>query len=294
MPKASTGPMSTPTGSVPTGPSGGTGLCCTCATGGPVSTNGASKYFSTSGYRLPRTITNKCNLAITRTGSGGTVTITKSFSLAFVNGATSALHDGPVRTAITGAMTKWKSGASRYKVRIEQTGCPPQELRMDFRSNIVTSGADVAVNVDGENPPTKPSAVTGGTRMRFMAFGRVALAWTMTHEIGHTFGLPDEYAQLPGVPISPPPASASAPTITAPTATPTATYKAAPPQANSTVTLTPNRPSPRVPGSYIFDVLSIMGRSANETYQPHHFFWVAIEVKRLMAAAGTPANVTIV
>ncbi|MFQ6549678.1 hypothetical protein AADZ90_017135 [Aestuariibius sp. 2305UL40-4] len=221
------------------------------------------------------------------------MTVTKTFSLTYTNDARASSDRSGAVSAISSAMSAWTSGASSYKVKTEQPGCDAQELRIQFRSTIVTSGADVAVSVDGTNPANRPSVVTGGTQMRYMVHGTSG-AWAMIHEMGHTFGLPDEYTQLTGVPITPPPPTPGAPVVIPPSATPSATYVAAPPQANSTVTLTASRPSTRHPGKYIFDVESVMGRSGNTTFELHHYFWIAIEVKRLMEEEGTPAVVTII
>jgi hypothetical protein len=195
-----------------------------------------------------------------------------------------------VTSAITSAMTNWTSGASAYKLKIEQPSCDPQELRIVFTSTFVASGADVEVTADGT--ATGPSSVSGGTRLSFKLLD--GSAWTMTHELGHTFGLPDEYTQVTGIPIVPTPTAPGARTIDPPAASPTTTYIGAPPQADVTITQTANRPSARHPGKYIFDNATIMGQSGNTTYPKNLFYWIAIEVKQILAAEGSPSVVTIV
>ena len=279
-------------GSPPGGTTGGTGLCCTCDATGTVNQLGNGTYFDTTLYALTP-ITNKCTIEIARTTSGGTVTITKSFSIATANlqsPTTEASAISTTTTALSTAMTNWTSGASGYKVRIEQPSCDPQELTMVFRSSIVASGADVAVTSDGTS--TAPSNAIGGTTISFKLLD--GSSWTMTHEIGHTFGLPDEYCTVTGVPIVPAPAAPGARTIDPPAVSPTTTYKGNPPQADVTITQTANFPSRRRPGKYVFDNPSIMGQDGNTTYEAHHFFWVAMEVKKILAAEGAPSTVTII
>ncbi|RLJ60418.1 hypothetical protein BCF46_0617 [Litoreibacter meonggei] len=283
-------------GSPPGGTTGGTGLCCACPASDTISQNGNGTYFTTTDYPMP-SIVNKCEIDIVRTATDGTVTLTKSFDLSTANLGT-ALTDTAAKatatSAIASAMSNWTSGASAYKVKIEQPGCDPQELTMVFRSSIVASGGDVAVTVDGSTPPPRPTFVSGGVRMTIFLNGSGSVSWTMTHEVGHTFGLPDEYAEILGVPIVPPPTTPGAPTITPPSVSPTTTYIGAPPQANVTFPLTPRRVSPRRPTKYLFDNPSVMGRDGNTTYPMNLFFWVAIEVKKILAAEGAPSTVTIV
>lgn len=278
-------------GSPPGGTTGGTALCCACPASGTVSQDGNGTYFTTAGYPMPA-IVNKCEIEIVRTATAGTVTVTKSFDVSYVNVAAgdAVTSAATVTSAISSAMTNWTGGASSYKLKIEQPGCDPQELTIIFRSTIVPSGGDVAVIADGT--ATGPSSVRGGTRMSFKLTD--GSAWTMTHEIGHTFGLPDEYAELLGIPIVPAPTTPGAPTITPPSVSLTTTYIGSPPQADVTFPLPAHRPSNRRPTKYVFDNPSIMGRSRNTTYPKNLFFWIAIEVKKFLAAEGAPSIVTIV
>jgi len=297
MPKTTLGPSAIPPGGVPTGSVSGTGLCCACPASGTVSKNGNGNYFR-SGYAMSGNITNKCSIAFVRTATGGTVTISKTFSLSYVAGATARAHQSSITNAITTAMSNWTSGASSHKLQIQQPGCRTQKLRIVFTSTIASSGANVSVRVDNTTPTAATgnlrSFVRGGTQMTFYVQGIGTTGWTMTHEIGHTFGLPDEYISLPGVPITPPPTTAGAAMVTPPVATPTMTYIGSPPQANSAVVLTSNFIDPSNPMNYYFDNAGIMGQNGNTTYPANNFYWIAIEVKRIMAAAGTPANVSIV
>ena len=300
MPKTTLGPSPIPPGGVPTGSVSGTGLCCACPVGGTVSTNGSGNYFNSS-YPMSSNITNKCSIAVARTATGGTVTISKTFSVTYANGATAAANLSTVTRAMTSAMSNWTAGAARRKLRIQQPGCSTQNLRIIFRSSIVSSGANVRITADNRVPtPAETAAgglrsyVVGGTVMTFYLKGTGAINWTMTHEIGHTFGLPDEYTSIPGVLITPPPTAAGAARITAPRATPTMTYIGSPPQANSVSNLAANFIDPGNNRNYMFDTATIMGRNGNTTYPANNFYWIAIEVKRIMAAAGTPANVSIV
>ncbi|MEO1540501.1 MAG: hypothetical protein AAFU59_08955 [Pseudomonadota bacterium] len=295
MPKSSGDPSATTPGGAPSGTAGGTGLCCACPANGTVNTNGSGTYFN-SGYPMASTITNKCTIDIARTASGGTVTVHKTFSLSYAKGASASSHATTITNAITTAMNNWQSGANGKKLQIEQPGCRRQRLNIRFTSAIVASGADVRVTVDNTAATAAGlrSFVQDGTQMTFYLNGNAGTGWVMTHEIGHTFGLPDEYTSIPGIPITPPPTTPGAAMVTAPSATPTMTYIGAPPQPNASVVLTAHFIDPENPSNFFFDSPSIMGQSGNTTYPNRVFYWIAIEVKSIMAAAGTPANVTIV
>lgn len=282
-------------GGPPGGTTGGTGLCCTCAANGTVDRDGHVNYYTTTGYAGSRPKTNKCSIGITRTTSGGTVTVSKSFHLTYINTANAAAHESTVTGALSSAMTNWTGGASSYKVRIEQPGCDPQELTIVYRHTLASSAASANVQVTVDGTSTGPSSVRNGTRMTFKLAGEGSSAsWTMTHEIGHTFGLPDEYSELTGVPIVPPPTDPNAPTITAPTPAPTTTYVGPSTMPNHTITQQPWMPSPRTPGKYMFDNPTVMGKYGNTTYPAYLFYWVAIEVGKILEAEGSPSVVTIV
>ncbi|EPX79828.1 hypothetical protein [Litoreibacter arenae] len=282
-------------GSPPGGTTGGTGLCCACPASGTVDRDGHRNYYTTTGYAGSRPKTNKCSIDIVRTARAGTVTVSTAFHMTYINTATAAADGSTVTSAISTAMTNWTGGASAYKLKIEQPGCDPQELTIVFTSTTAASAsaADVQVTVDGTS--TGPSSVRNGTRMTFKLAGEGSSAsWNMTHETGHTFGLPDEYSELTGVPIVPAPTTPGAPTITAPTPAPTTTYIGAPPQANVTITQQPWQPSPRTPGMYMFDNPTVMGKYGNTTYPAYLFYWIAIEVSAILAAEGSPSVVTII
>jgi hypothetical protein len=266
-------------GGAPTGPSSGTGLCCACPANGDVNTNGVGNYV-VSGHSPTTVRTNKCKIAIVRTEDGGTVTVKKSFGLTYSQGANEAANKATVSGAITSAMSAWQAGAAPYRIVVEQPGCQKQKLKIQFTAVIVASAGDVAVDVDGRPaaPPGTPghrSGVSGGDKMHFYLNGVGDVAWTMTHETGHTFGLADEY-------------TFDRPTNTAPTMT----YKGAS-DPDVSVTLSPSPIPFAKPGFFGFDNLTIMGRNGNNTFPSYLFFWIAIEVKKIFAAAGISAVVKV-
>ncbi len=274
-------PTGTLPGKPPTGGTGGEGLCCACPAKGDVSTNGFGNYFTTT-YSHSNVLTNTCKIAIIRTEEGGTVTITKSFSLAYALGATEADHKGVVTGALAGAMGTWQSEAAKYRIVVEQPGCKTQKLKMQYTATIVASGGDVAVTVDGTVPPPVDSEdaqprsfVTGGTAMNFYVNAHGDNSWVMVHEVGHTFGLPDEYIY-------------THPTNTAPSVT----YKGASDPAQ-TVTLTASTIDPETVGTFSFDNPCIMGQAENTVYPAYLFFWVAIEVQKILKTAGVSAVVKV-
>ena len=264
----------------PTGPAGGVAVCCACPADGTMNTNGFSNYFSTS-YPHSNVLTNKGTMSIVRTDTGGTVTIRKTFSLSYVLGATEAADRATLVSAISSAMSTWQSNAANFRIQVEQPGCSPQKLTMMYTSAIVASGADVAVTVDGTAAPAPPtpglrSFVQGGTAMTFYTNGVGDIPWTMVHEIGHTFGLPDEYIYE----------------LTSATPAPTATFKgeALP---DKVVTLSTSALAPPT-GKFNFDADSVMGRNGNSTYSDYVFYWIAIEVEKVLTAAGVTAVVKVV
>ncbi|MGL4321722.1 MAG: hypothetical protein ACRCS3_12750 [Paracoccaceae bacterium] len=245
-----------------------------------MSSNGFGTYFSTS-YPHSNSLTNKGKLAIQRTDTGGTVTITKTFSLAYTAGATEAANKGTITSAITSAMSTWQTNAANFRIQIEQPGCSVQKLTIMYSSAIVASGADVAVSVDGTAAPKPPtpglrSFVQGGTKMTFYTNGVGDISWTMVHEIGHTFGLPDEYIYDQA----------------SETPKPTATFKGAS-LPDKTVTLDKSGLKPKA-GKFSFDADSVMGRNGNTKYGDYLFYWVAIEVDKVLKAAGVTAVVKVV
>jgi hypothetical protein len=277
-------PPSPPPGPVPGNPPGGnaagTGPCCACPADGDINTNGFSNYFTTT-YSHSNSLINKGKIAVVRTEEGGTVTVTKSFSLAYSAGATEAAHKATITGAITSAMSSWQSAAADYRIQVEQPGCKPQKLKMLYASTIVASGADVAVTVNG-SPATVPPAeglrsfVQGGTAMRFYTNGIGDIPWTMIHEIGHTFGLPDEYI------------------YTHPSATaPSFTMKGASDPAQ-TITLVKSAIAASTPATFGFDHDCVMGRNGNTVYYDYLFYWIAIETKKVLQAAGVSATVKVV
>lgn len=283
MPKSDSGPSSSIPGDPPYGGTDGVGLCCACPASGRVNTIGDNAYFAV-GYANWQ-IRNKTALSIVRTSTGGTVTLNKSFSKSYSNGATEAAHGATVTTAISSAMSSWTRAARNYRIQIEQPGCSPQKLRIVFASSIVTSGADVSVTIDNKTPPTLPdgtkedlrSYVSGGVSMNFFIQGVGSVNWTMIHEVGHTFGLPDEY------------------TYNRPAATPAPTckYKGAD-NPDKTITLSTSAIPPAAAGQFAFDNASVMGQNGNTNYPDNLFYWISIEVKRILKKEGVDADVKVV
>ena len=282
-PAATNGPSATPPGSPPTGTTSGTGLCCACPASGQVDTIGDTDYFSCD-YNPGWYINNLCQISLTRTKTGGTVTIAKTFALSYANGATAANDAGTVTSAIQSAMSGWTAGAASWRIEITQPGCDVQKLAMQFTSTIVTSGADVNVTADGKVPVILPdgtpeyllSYVTGGIDMQFYLNSGGNIPWTMIHEVGHTFGLPDEYTY----------------DRTAATPAPTCTYKGAT-DPDKTITLSTSVIQP-TPGQFAFDNNTVMGQDTNTNYPDYLFYWVAIEVQKIMADNGVTADVKVV
>ncbi|MGL5011481.1 MAG: hypothetical protein ACRC6I_16505, partial [Paracoccaceae bacterium] len=136
-----------------------------------MNTNGFANYFSTT-YAHSNSLVNKGKIAVQRTEEGGSVTLKKTFSLAYTAGATEAANKATITSAITSAMATWQSNAGSFRIQVEQPGCKVQKLNILYTSAIVASGADVAVSVDGTPAPAPPtpglrSFVQGGTAMTF-------------------------------------------------------------------------------------------------------------------------------
>jgi hypothetical protein len=268
-------------GNPPGGSSGGTGLCCACPANGTMNTNGHTNYFTTS-YPHSNLLTNKGTIAIVRTEEGGSVTIKKTFSLAYTAGATEAANKGTITSAITSAMATWQSNAASFRIQVEQPGCKVQKLTIMYTSAIVASGADVAVSVDGTAAPAPPaeglrSFVQGGTAMTFYTNGVGDIPWTMVHEIGHTMGLPDQYIFQ----------------LSSATPAPTVTFKGAS-LPDKTETLPTSPIASADPAKFNFDSDCVMGRNGNNKYPDYLFYWVAIEVQKVFKAAGVDAVVKVV
>jgi len=251
MPKSARGPDGALPGSPPRGSVSGTGLCCACPATGRVNSVGDTKYFS-CGYNPGWNIRNRAQVAIARTTTGGTVTISKTFSLAYSNGATSAANSAVITSALSSAMRSWTSAARKWRVQITQPGCDVQKLRLVFSSTITSGSANVAVTVDNKTPATLPDGTTeqlrsyvrGGTEMNFFVQGTSSINWTMIHE--------------------------------------------------ESITLSASRIPPAAAGQHSFDNASVMGQSGNTDYPDNLFYWVAIEVKKILADEGVSADVKIV
>ncbi|MGL5009764.1 MAG: hypothetical protein ACRC6I_07750, partial [Paracoccaceae bacterium] len=273
-----------PSGEIPGGPpgggAGGTGLCCACAANGDMNTNGFTNYFSTNSPHS-NSLVNKGKIAVQRTEEGGSVTLKKTFSLAYTAGATEAANKATITSAITSAMATWQSEAGNFRIQVEQPGCKVQKLNILYTSAIVASGADVAVSVDGTAAPAPPaeglrSFVQGGTAMTFYTNGVGDIPWTMVHEIGHTMGLPDEYIfQQPATPV------------------PVATFKGAS-LPDKAVTLLTSPIASADPAKFNFDSDDVMGRNGNTKYPDYLFYWVAIETQKVLKAAGADCVVKVV
>src|SRR5690606_36965579 len=138
-------------------------------------------------------ITNRSKISLTRTATGGQDTIRKSFSLSYTRGATAANDSATATNAINSAISAWTQAARPWRVEIKQPGCGTHKLNMISQRPIVAVGADVSVSVDKRVEPGLRRYVSGGTAMTYYLNGVGHLNWTMIHEIGHTFGLPDEY-----------------------------------------------------------------------------------------------------
>jgi hypothetical protein len=283
MTKTGSGPAKTLPGKPPRGRADGTGLCCACPADGKIKTVGDKDYFDCD-YNPGWRIKNKGKIALARTATAGTVTIRKTFRLSYSNGATEAAHQGTISSAIASAMAAWTAAASTWRVQITQPGCDVQKLRMVFVQSVTPDAADVEVTVDNKAPATLPdgtveelrSYVLGGTSMNFYAQAVGSITWTMIHEVGHTMGLPDEYTYD---------RTAAAPA-------PVCTYKGAD-DPDKAITLTPST-VPAGVGYYGFDNPSVMGQFANVSYPDNLFYWVAIEVKKLLKKQGVNADVKIV
>lgn len=263
-------------GSPPGGTTGGTGLCCACPANGDVNTNAEGTYFSKT-YGTVSPLWNKCRIEITRTANAGTVKVIRKLKIGRRNGATAA-NMAAVRAAVTTAYATWNTKAAPYKIRIEQPGCSPQDCTIQFDAQWVTSGEHVQVFSDGTPAPPPPaellSYVDAGTTLISYVNDTAPLVWTMTHESGHTLGLEDEYI-------------VDHPNTTAPTLT----IKGAS-DPDHVITLT-SQGTP-APGPYGFDNPTVMGELLNTTYTKYHYYWIAIEVQRILLAAGASADVKVV
>lgn len=275
MPKSSDGPGDSPPGGPPSGNNSGTGLCCACPANGTVDTVGDTKYFSCD-YNPGWNIRNKCTIAIQRTATEGSVTIKKTYNLAYSNGATEADDKATVVAAIASSMSTWTSEAAKWRVEVKQPGCDTQLLSITYTAPLVASGGDIRVTADKTVAAGLRSYVEEGTKMTFYLNGVGNVNWTMAHEMGHTFGLVDMYTY----------------DRTAATPAPVCTWKGAD-NPDSSVTLTTSSITPD-PGKFGFDAATVMGKNGNTTYPEYLFYWVAIEVKRILAANGANAEVRIV
>ena len=268
MPKNLKPPSGNPPGKPPSGSNDGVVPCCTC----PIERKIVSydTMYSRYSYNGIHGGQNRCKIVIHRTNTGGVVTITKSFSIAYENNASAQLHQEIISTAITQAIKSWDIAASKYKVEVKQPGCPPLKLAMRFEHQIVAKDADVKVKVNGSLQDTR-SFVKGGIDMTFFVNAGRNTAWIMTHEIGHTFGLPDEYWEFPVKPVQAP--------------LPTVTHLGSPPQpdAVTTLRLNPLIPLNKEDNTMMYDAPTWMGQDEDKHIFAHHFYWVAIEVRRMMS-----------
>ncbi|MGL5011479.1 MAG: hypothetical protein ACRC6I_16495, partial [Paracoccaceae bacterium] len=123
--------------------------------------------------------------------------------------------------------------------------------------------------------PALRSGVTGGTAMEYFLNEGGDIAWTMTHETGHTFGLLDEY-------------TFNRPSNTAPKAT----YKGAD-NPDKVVTLSPSAIPAVAAGQFAFDNATVMGQDGNNVFPDYLFYWIAIEVKKIFQTAGVTAVVKV-
>lgn len=288
MPKNLKPPSGDPGG--PSGPAGGGAVpCCTCECKKQVETR--DTVYNTSSYRPKGNGVNKCRLDIQRTSANSSVTITKAYFIKYVNGANPRQHQNAVKKYIDDAMVSWESGAKNFKVRIQQLGCPPQNLNIKFRAELTTSdNADLKITADNTlntDPNTNkssapPSYVKGGVEM-YLYLNDPNMSWTVKHEMGHAFGLQDEYNQFPLTPIQNP--------------LPTVTFFAPPAGVNVVVTLKPQLNPPLygrlVVGNtttaeedksqliyHATDQVALMSQDGGTYYRKAYYYWVAIEVTR--------------
>lgn len=293
-------PSATTPGNPPAGTASGTGLCCACPAEGPVSTDGEGNYFDTN-YPPHGATWNYGNMKVTRTASAGTVEFKVKFELVFIDGANEAAHGDLIGRLVHGAMAEWTGQASQVKVEVSQPGCPTQRLRIKFVAEIIGAGAEDAVIMvsDAPLPPSGSlsSYVYEGWEMTFFLNGHDSQQNVMTHEMGHIFGLPDEYASVPG--IASPNGDGSV-TYGASGVHPAVTFYGTATQQTSeglgsrTLLLQNARPDADVSGNVYFDMYSQMGHSAIDELYAENFYWVAIEVEKLFAAEGMPLSAQIV
>ena len=275
-----TTPSGTPPGSPPGGSSGGTGLCCDCPAEDDFTTDGNGTYYSSPMDDPSWPLNNKAHIKIERSGKSGTVTVTKTFELSYTNGAETdeAGNGAKVKSAITTAFGTWESKAGSYKIQVEQPGCPKQKLKIKFKSSEVASAPDIAIDDDGtadDHADPLRSYVEEGTAMTFYVTAG-DIEWTMIHELGHTLGLPDEY-------------SYDRPTNTAPVLT----YKGAS-DPDESVTLSASAIPPDDPAQFAFDNTTVMGQDSDTTHPKYLYYWIAIEVDRILRSEGVIAVVKVV
>lgn len=256
-----------PAGKLPTKPASGKVVCCTCSVEGKVVTN--DSMYNRATY-WPNGTVNKCSIKIERNNSGGKVTITKSFYLGYELGATKEKHEKLAQGLIDTAMKKWTGYARKFKVHLQQPGCPLQKLAIEFKAEhkATKENSDVVVVLyDADNV----SQVTGGTKMDFYLKDENP-TWTMMHEIGHTFGLMDEYHEFAK--------------DEKPSSPPILTVLGSRPQADAVIALSTSgqegRSDKEGRSTIIYDVNTGMGKGHSEIFLDYHFYWIAIEVKRKM------------
>lgn len=257
-----------PTGKLPTKPASGKVVCCTCDVEWKITT--PDSVYSRATY-WPYPATNKCSIKIKRNNSSGKVTITKSFSLSYKSGSEEEKYVKSVQGWIDTAMINWTSYAKKFKVHLQQLGCPLQKLEIEFKAEhqATRKNPDVEVRLFKKE---ERSGVTSGTLMEFYLIDKEP-SWTMTHEMWHTFGSMDEYAEIlkNKVPSSPP----------------TLTVFGSRPQADKVIILT------AIDGQTADDIKNntityanpnptIMGAVGSQISLAYHFYWIAIEIKRKM------------
>ncbi len=115
-----TGPSATLPAAPPTGTTSGTGLCCACPADDTILTNGEGNYFTIS-WATYGGLFNGCHVGITRTETGGRVTITKKVKFEYTNAADPDLALG--MNIFSAAEMKLNEFAGLYGVEISQPGC---------------------------------------------------------------------------------------------------------------------------------------------------------------------------
>jgi hypothetical protein len=180
--------------------------------------------------------------------AAGNITITSIFKYGTVTGDVTNAQKTATVTAFKARVGDW---SNRFQMKITDPICGERTLPIRFRLLWAPDDTSDAHQFSVNLYKTYPRAGVTGTTINIGYDSDVTpdSGWTLTHEYGHTFGLPDEYFH-PGVTAA------------------TLTYKKAD-GSTETITLEPAGDS-------------IMKTYGNTTYLKRFYYFSAIEAQELL------------